>query len=73
MVTKIPSQQRNMILIDISREELLIKNKMFETLTKQIEQSDNNMKAMTDSIKSVGNGGKEGLTMLAQSLSNFAP
>ena len=73
MVKKIPSEQRDMILIDISREELHIKNKMFATLTKQIEQSDNNMKAMIESVKSVGNGIKEGLAMLAQSLSNFAP
>ena len=69
---KIPSQQTDMILIDISREELHIKNKMFETLNKQIKQSDNNMKAMIESVKSVGDGIKEGLVMLAQSLSNLA-
>ena len=47
---KIPSQQRDMILIDISREELHIKNKMFGTLNKQIKQLDNNMKAMIKSV-----------------------
>ena len=58
MVKKIPSQHRDMILIDISREELHIKNKIFEILNKQIEQSDNSMKAMIELVKSVGNGVK---------------
>ena len=72
-VKKKPSQQRDMILIDISREELHIKNKMFETLIKQIEQSLNNMKSMIESVKSVGDGIKGDLEMLVQSLSNLAP
>ena len=45
-----------MILIEISREELHIEKIFFATLTKQIEQPDNNMKAMIESVKSVRNG-----------------
>ena len=67
-----PSQQRDIILIDISREELHIKNKMFEALIEQIEQSVNNMKSMIESVKSVGDGIKGDLEMLSQSLSNLA-
>ena len=46
---------------------------MFETLNNQIEQPDNNMRAMIELIKRVGNSIKEVVAILAQLLSILPP
>ena len=40
MAKNLSSQQRDMTLLDIAREELYIKNKIYETMNKQMEQAE---------------------------------
>ena len=64
---KISAHQRDMLMIDISREELSLKKENIALLRESIEQTNSVMKAMTDSLNAVGNSVKEGLALIAQS------
>ena len=66
---KISVHQREMLLIDIAKKEVEIKCETVDIMKHSIEQTERTMKAMTESFLSVGNGIKEGLTLLAQSFS----
>ena len=64
---KISAHQRDMLMIDMSREELSLKKENIALLRESIEQTNSVMKAMTDSLNAVGNSVKEGLALIAQS------
>ena len=64
---KLSAHQRDMMLIDISKEELKLKRENIALLRESIEETTNVMKAMTESMTSVGNSVKEGLALIAQS------
>ena len=73
MAKHLSSQQRDMMLLDIAREELYIKNKVYETISKQIEQAERHSAAMVESMNNVSSGIKDGLAMLANAISNIHP
>ena len=73
MAKNLSSQQRNMMLLDIAREELYIKNKVYETINKQMEQAERHSAAMVESMNNVSSGIKDGLAMLANAISNIRP
>ena len=73
MAKNLSSQQRGMMLLDIAREELYIKNKVYETINKQMEQAERHSAAMVESMNNVSSGIKDGLAMLANAISNIRP
>ena len=64
---KLSAHQRDMLYIDIAREELRLKNAHVEMMKKSFEQTDTAIKAMSESMVAIGDGLKDGLTSLAQS------
>ena len=62
-----------MMLLDIAREELYIKNKVYETMNKQMEQAERHSAATVESMNNVNSGTKDGLAMLANAISNIHP
>ena len=73
MAKNLSSQQRNMMLLNIAREELYIKNKVYETMNKQMEQAERHSAAVVESMNNVGSGIKDGLAMLANAISHIQP
>ena len=73
MAKNLSSQQRDMMLLDIAGEELYIKNKVYETMNKQMEQAERNSAAVVESMNNVSSGIKDGLAMLANAISNIQP
>ena len=71
MAKNLSSQQRDMMLLDIAREELCIKNKVYETINKQMKQAERHSAAMVKSMNNVSSGIKAGLAMLANTISNI--
>lgn len=65
MQKKLSAHQRDMVLVDLTREELEIKRQNTELLRKSLEGTEQAIKAMTESINSIGNGIKDGLGLLA--------
>ena len=49
MAKNLSSQQRDMMLLDIARDELYIKIKVYETMNKQMEQAERHSGAMVES------------------------
>ena len=69
MVKKISAHQREMIMIDLAKKEIDIKEKTAEALHQSIDSTERAIRAMTESMTSIGNGIKEGLALLASSFS----
>ena len=73
MAKNLSSQQRDMMLLDIARDELYIKIKVYETMNKQMEQAERHSGAMVESMNNVSTGIKDDLAMLANAISNTRP
>ena len=56
------------MLLDIAREELYIKNKVYETMSKQMEQAERHSAATVESMNNVNSGTKDGLAMLPNAI-----
>ena len=61
------------MLLDIAREELYIKNKVYETMNKQMEEAERHSAAMVESLNNVISGIKDGLATLDNTVSNIHP
>ena len=73
MAKNLSSHQRDMMLLDIARDELYIKNMVYETMNKQIEQAERHSGAMVESMNNVSSGIPDDLAMLANAISNTCP
>ena len=65
---KISAQQREIMMLGIAKQELVLKREAIKTLEHSIAQSEKSMKYIADSMISVGTSIKEGLGLLAMSL-----
>ena len=73
MAKNLSSQQTDMMLLDIAIKELYIKNKVYDTMNKQMEQAERHSAAVVESMNNVSSGIKDGLAMLANAISNIHP
>ena len=64
---KLSAHQRDMMYIEIAREELRLKEAQIDMMKKSFEQTDSAINAMAKSMTAIGNGLKDGLATLAQS------
>ena len=62
-----------MMLLDIAREEVYIKNKVCEAMHKRMEQAAKHSAAMVESMNNVNSGIKDCLAMLTNAISNMYP
>ena len=61
------------MLLDIARDELYIKNKVYETMNKQMEQAERHSGAMVESMNNVSSEITDDLAMLVNAISNTCP
>ena len=73
MAKNLSSQQTDMMLLDIVIKELYIKNKVYDTMNKQMEQAERHSAAVVESMNNVSSGIKDGLAMLANAILNIHP
>ena len=73
MAKNLSSQQTDMMLLDIAIKELYIKNKVYDTMNKQMEQAERHSAAVVESMNNVSSGIKDGLAMLANAILNIHP
>ena len=73
MAKNLSSQQRDMMLLDIARDKLYIKNKVHGTMNKQMKQAERHSVAVVESMNNVSSGIKDGLAMLANAILNIHP
>ena len=67
MKKKLSAHQRDMLLLEISREELAVKKQAIQTLKESTKSTEDAILAMTKSVSSIGESIKEGLALLANS------
>jgi len=68
MKKNISAHQREMLQIDILKEEMAVKKQALEIMQNNITSNKENMKMISDSISQIGQGIREGLGMLSNSL-----
>jgi len=67
MQKKISSHQREMMMLDLAKKELEMKEMAVNTLRQSAESTERILETMTSSITSIGDNIKEGMILLAQS------
>ena len=73
MAKNLSPQQTDMMLLDIAIKELYIKNKVYDTMNKQMERAERHSAAVVESMNNVSSGIKDGLAMLANAILNIHP
>lgn len=65
MQKKLSAHQRDMMLVDLAREELELKRENTELTRRSLQQTEEAIKGMTESMNLIGNGIKDVLGLLA--------
>lgn len=66
MQKKLSAHQRDMMLVDLAREELELKRENTELTRRSLQQTEEAIKGMTESMNLIGNGIKDGLGLFSK-------
>ena len=68
MQKKLSAHQRDMMQVDLTREEIALKKEAIDIMRENARSTEEAINSMTNSISNIGDSIKEGLALLAQSM-----